>query len=119
MSETDTTIQKCTIDAIGLGITGEDAEPIVKAVNKYLAMFAAPQGSEEIKRCLKCGVILGGPLGSFQWRIENGEGICSCCGWPCRARHDIQDDKGSIFNRPLEVILQYHPDNVATEGEDE
>lgn len=101
----------CTITDIGIEINGEDAPPLVAAINKYLSVFAKPRhddGSGD-QSCLKCGAKLNGFLGSFTQGIIHGEGTCGECGWPCR----------NIFNGPLEMILQYHPEHVTQDLDDE
>jgi len=111
-------VRRMTMEDIGLSITAKDeadkeeAESIAKAVNDYLSIFAATDG-----KCPKCGSTLGGILGSFTWGIAHGEGFCTggfhgSCGWPCRAIHDIRDEKGSIFTSPMTNIFPYHPDEV-------
>ena len=113
------TAKVCTIDDIGMSITGEDSQPIVEAINEYLSIFAKPvkregggncvMGSYE---CLNCGEPLGGLLGTFQWGLCHGEGTCTC-GWPCRAYHRPKDNEGEeLFNGPIQLILQYHPSGV-------
>ena len=113
----------CTSADVGIEITGSDAQPMAAAINKYLSIFAKPvkrDGGGNMMlgdyECLKCGKPLGGALGSFQWGLAHGEGNCSGCGWPCRVYHRPKDSDGEIFNRALEVILQYHPSNVTTCG---
>ena len=81
-------IRECTIEDIGLKITGQDAPPLIESVNKYLSDFAAPKREGEGNillgnhLCLKCGRHLTGAMGTFRWGIANGEGSCSNCGWP-------------------------------------
>ncbi len=112
-------VEVCTIADIGFEITGSDAPLLIAAINKYLSVFAKPVrrngGAEFVvgsHECLKCGKPLSGLLGTFQWGLVNGEGSCSECGWPARAYHEPADDEGKIFDRILEIVLQYHPDNV-------
>lgn len=127
MSKIATDIEHCTINDIGIEITGEDAQPLIDSINDYLYIFAKPiqrynknthfHGFLEGKHvCLQCGSPLGGMLGSFTWGLCWGEGYCSKCSWPCRAYHVPKDDEGKIFDRPLDRILQYHPNNVTTKG---
>jgi len=99
-------VKHCHIDDLGICITGTDAEHVVEACNQYLYGFAS--GSS----CPNCGATLGGLMGSFRWGIAHGEGNCNQCGWPCRAYHNIKDDVGALFNRPIEFVLAYHPDFV-------
>jgi hypothetical protein len=54
-------------------------------------------------------------LGTFRWGLQNGEGTCQRCGWPGRGLHDPKKNGESVFNRRLEIILQYHPDGPMTE----
>ena len=116
MNDAIADIPKCVMGDIGMEITGEDAPPVVEALNDYLSRFAAPickdGNGATTYRCLNCDRDLSGLLGSFQWDIASGEGKCSNCGWPCRAHHYPKDATGDIFDRALEVILQYHPNNV-------
>lgn len=109
---TEFEVKHCTLDDIGMSITGDDAQPVVDACNKYLRDFAGTI-------CPKCGSKLGGFLGSFTWGIVHGEGICTGgltgekCGWPARGYHDIKDDQGeAIFEQRLPIALAYHPDVV-------
>lgn len=123
MNSTDLTdVEVCTITHLGMEITGEDAPPIVEAINQYLSQFAKPvrrEGGNNFSgsiNCLNCGEILSGLIGTFTWGIAHGEAECGNCGWPCRAYHDIKQDGESVFNRPLDTILQYHPSKVNVRG---
>ena len=119
MSETATknSIAVCTIDAIGMKITGDDAQPLIEALNEYLSVFAAPVKRDNANflqggtQCLNCERALSGALGTFKWGLQEGEGACSNCGWPCRALHRPKDEHGDIFDGTLEFILQYHPNH--------
>ena len=119
--KTPPTVDRCTMDSIGISITGEDAETITAPLAEYLSQFATPNYnpaggmlSGSIS-CLKCDRPLNGMLGSFQWGLAHGEGQCSGCGWPARGRHRPTDADGEqIFDGPLEMVLQYHPDEVTT-----
>jgi hypothetical protein len=126
----DKTIEHCTAADIGIRITGEDAQPVIDALDEYLKVFAKPTTEGEANilfgnhKCLNCDKVLNGAMGSFQWGLCNGEGNCSGCGHPARAHHRPTDTEGEIFNGPLEYVLQYHPDFVTrtddiddTEGE--
>lgn len=112
MTTTQKTEHKhCTMEDIGLGITGEDAKPLVEAVTKYLSDFTAGD------KCPQCDATLRGLFGSFSWGIQSGEGQCSC-GWPARAHHNITDADGEdVFNRPMELVLAYHPNVVDSKKE--
>lgn len=120
MTHTNIEIEHCTVDDIGLEITGADAPPLIAALNEYLSAFAKPIKSDREgggmvgnTLCLKCGETLDGILGTFQWGLAHGEGTCSKCGWPARAYHRPKDNGGEeMFNQVLEMILQYHPENV-------
>jgi hypothetical protein len=97
--------------------------PVIAAIDAYLSAFAKPierDGASGLMfgehKCLKCGEMLDGALGTFRWGITNGEGTCAKCGWPARAHHYPKDADGAIFDQPLVIILQYHPDNVAAEA---
>lgn len=114
-----TEIQHCTVDDIGLSISGEGAEPVITSLNEYLRTFAKPNKSESGGNamlggclCIKCDRPLSGFLGTFTWGIASGEGTCGECGWPARAHHNPKDDNGNIFDGLFEHILQYHPDFV-------
>lgn len=119
-TDIETEVAVCTIKDIGLEVTGKDAQPLIDSLNDYFATFAKPvkreSGTQMLghNECLKCGTPLDGMVGSFTWDICHGEGKCSNCGWPARAYHDPKNDEGSIFTRPFECILQYHPDHVTT-----
>lgn len=78
------------------------------ALDSYFAQFVAPENGI----CVNCHRVLDGLLGSFQWGLVNGEGSCGQCGYPARALHDPKDEQGSIFERRLQLILQYHPDDL-------
>jgi hypothetical protein len=102
----------CTVDSIGIKISGADAPMVTEPFNKYLNTFAATKG-----KCPNCGTTLGGLLGSFAWGSINGEGYCTGdqgkCNWPCRAIHRPTFDDGKvIFEQALENVLPYHPDFV-------
>lgn len=110
-------VKHCTIDDLGIAITGEDAKPLVDAINEYCNKFASTGGT-----CPKCNAKLGGLLGSFAWGLCHGEGVCTgglkgSCGWPCRAYHRPKDADGKeIFNGPVCAILAYHPEFVTQES---
>jgi hypothetical protein len=115
-------MEHCTIDDLGIEITGEDSPPLIDAINAYLVPFAKPvkDGDREGNilignvKCLNCFEILTGACGSFQWGLAHGEGNCCKCGWPARAYHRPEYDGEEIFDRALQRILQYHPDYVKT-----
>ncbi len=115
----------CTLSDVGMAITGEDATPIIDAVNDYLTCFAVPvrrEGKTNMLTgwtlCLNCGEQLDGALGRFRWGIASGEGECAECGWPCRAHHRPTLDGNQVFDRPLELMLQYHPSQVTEDAAD-
>jgi hypothetical protein len=119
-------VEFCTIDDLGIEITGDGAEPIIATLNEYFRDFAKPikrDGGGNIisgaTNCLKCKSALEGMFGSFRWGLTHGEGECSQCGWPCRAYHRPKDEEGEIFNSVLPKILQYHPSVVTTKHEPE
>jgi hypothetical protein len=107
-------VKHCTIDDIGIKITGEGAHELIDPINKYLNEFASTDG-----KCPKCGAKLGGLLGSFTWGLAHGEGICTGgfgdkCGWPCRAYHRPLDENGKeIFDGAIRHVLAYHPEFVS------
>lgn len=119
-------VEVCTMVDIGMEIKGKDAPPIIAAINRYLEAFAKPirkEGGGFLVgglECLSCGRALNGALGTFEWGIASGEGTCSNCNWPARAHHRPKDEDGDmIFDRALEIILQYHPNHVTTTKEDD
>jgi len=124
-SDTDAKLEFCTMADIGMEITGEDSASVVESLNEYLKAFAKPnrvrdgnvlQGGFD---CIKCGKPTSGVMGTFTWGIAHGEGFCQNCNWPARAYHRPKDKDGEeIFNRPLEFILQYHPDSVTQQGDE-
>jgi hypothetical protein len=48
-------------------------------------------------------------LGTFEWGLVNGEGICGACGWPARMVHRFQVDG---HEATLTFPMQYHPDEL-------
>ncbi len=117
--------EHCTIEDLGMSITGSDAPPMVAALNEYFHAFAKPvrcppsiifPGRSPLTLCIQCEKPLGGACGSFQWGLVHGEGQCSC-GWPGRAYHRPTDADGEIFDRAFEFILQYHPEFVKSAAE--
>ncbi|MFH1569121.1 MAG: hypothetical protein ABIL09_14095, partial [Gemmatimonadota bacterium] len=94
-------VPHCTFDAIIKVRDGEIADADKRAIDEYLYRFADPAGG----KCVSCGEVLGGVLGTFEFGIIHGEGRCGECGWPARAVHR---DVGIIAC--FEAILQYHPD---------
>ena len=36
-------VKRCTVDGIGMKITGEDAQPLIDALNEYLSAFVTPK----------------------------------------------------------------------------
>lgn len=122
----DATISYCTARDAGVNLTAsspefeEETRVLVDCLDEYFKQFAAPtvegKGNALIgsQRCLECDTALSGALGSFQWGLAHGEGQCGCCGWPSRAYHRPKDQDGEeIFDRALQIILQYHPDHVS------
>lgn len=109
---------RATCESIGVKITAREPEAEAEAVatialiDSYLSDFAKPTG-----KCLKCGVhtagLMGAFLGGMEWDLVHGEMRCRTCRWPGRGYHDIKDEKGeSLFDRPLQLVLQYHPSVV-------
>ena len=124
METTIESVEKCTAKGASIDITGQDEESnahaaaLMTSLDEYFSAFAKPTG-----KCLKCGTTLGGLLGwamgGFRWGIAWGEGNCGC-GWPARAYHEPKDAPGEkIFDRPLQMILQYHPDNVSVRNKNQ
>ncbi len=123
------TVSYCTAIDSGVNITAQspegeaEATSLMKCLDEYFKQFSAPvvldEGNALLggQRCLNCDAVLSGVLGSFQWGIAHGEGTCSSCGWPARAYHRPKDQDGEeICDGALQVILQYHPDNVHHNG---
>lgn len=102
----------CTVDTVGIKVSGQDAPLVIEPLNKYLHTFAATDG-----KCPHCGTNLGGLLGSFTWGNVHGEGYCTGahgkCNWPCRAHHrpTFLDGK-EIFEQTFVNVLPYHPEFV-------
>jgi len=111
-----TDVPHCTLESIGMDITGEGASPIIKAMEDYLTPFAAaPDG-----KCLKCDATIAGLFGSFTWGLQSGEGTCSRCGWPARGHHYPKlPDGTNVFSTCVEMVFQYHPDHVTSKDSDE
>lgn len=90
---------------------------ILKHVNNYLKIFAAPIEHRDPKDnkflwldCLNCGQALTGLFGSFEYTIRHGEGACSVCGYPGRADHYIEHEGFKLAIRKR--VLQYHPSEL-------
>ena len=118
--ELDENTPVCTIEDMPFTVSGQDAQKVTDIVNNYLKDFAKPKKSDAADnliqgntKCLMCDAILGGVLGSFRWGIAHGEGICSNCGYPCRAYHRPQLDGEDMFDRAIPIILQYHPKHIS------
>jgi hypothetical protein len=62
--------------------------------------------------CVCCYKPLTGLFGTFRWGLAHGEGYCSSCGYPGRARHY---DIGPIKSLPW--LFQYHPNALLTREE--
>lgn len=92
-------------------------DEIIKNVNIYLKIFAAPiksldldvDGKPQSVKCINCDHALTGLFGSFEYGIRHGEGACSKCGYPGRANHYIKHEG---FNMTFIRILQYHPSQL-------
>lgn len=89
----------------------EAKENFIKIINKYLRIFVAD------KKCINCGEDLSGIFGTFEWGIVHGEGSCSNCGYPARAKHYIKAKKLVVDDKEegeliLPFVLQYHPDEL-------
>ena len=117
---------RCTAADAGITITPQlpdaesEAAELTGVLDSYFELFARPVRTEGGVlagglQCLKCGRPLNGLLGTFRWGIVNGEGACANCGWPARAFHAPKDGSGEIFDSRLEIILQYHPDDVVSQ----
>lgn len=121
----DANFPPCDVIALGLKFDIEgDPDPgervalenyrneIIKYVNEYLKVFLAPIEKLDEKgqllhiECVNCGEALGGLFGTFTWGLAHGEGYCSNCGYPARAKHFLEHE-GWKFT--MNRILQYHP----------
>jgi hypothetical protein len=80
----------------------KDRDDMIAELDEYLKNFTEAVGG----KCPGCNWSLGGLLGSFTWGIQNGEGFCSECGYPCRANHNING------TRMTGVMLPYHPSQL-------
>lgn len=121
-------MEVCTVDDLKFEISGKDASECINVLNEYFKIFAKPKflEGENVNwisgslDCINCGRRLNGVLGTFQWGITHGEGNCSECGWPGRAIHYIKDTDGEdFFNRPFDIILQYHPTCVSRNNDEQ
>ena len=118
------TVNRCTAEDIGITAAdqSDEAAALIAKIDEYLSHFAAPNPSDKQQSgssmilgtsvCPNCSSALDGFMGSFQWGMVHGEGICAHedCGWPCRAKHEISD----VFEQPVEMVLAYHPSEVKT-----
>ena len=112
MSAVTTKPKHCDLASIGYSVEGDDADRIEAVFNLYLIDFIAPCD------CILCGKQLGGLMGTFTWGLVHGEGFCGNCKWPARGKHIIADTDGSELGT-LNMILQYHPKLITSEGFDE
>lgn len=87
---------------------GELPEEDREEIDEYLSHFVAEND------CIACGEPVGGLFGHFKWGIVHGEGYCANCGYPMRAIH-----KSVGCFEKFEKILQYHPDSLRENEEDE
>lgn len=94
-------------------------ETIIKALDGYFSHFAAVEVKEENgkpemqpQKCIGCGRLLTGILGTWRWGIAHGVGECSSCGWPSHGHHFIKDEAGEHVATIHNFILQVHPDFV-------
>ena len=113
--KTATEVKHCTMEDLGMSLTGDESKPLTDAINGYLKDFTFSDG-----KCPKCKANLGGILGSFTFGMTHGEGRCTGgfsgkkCGWPCRALHYPKGDDGKeIFTSPIQLVLPYHPTVVS------
>lgn len=103
----------CTIDDIGMDITGEDVALVIASVDEYLKDFLppirAPEGDtlEGSILCAECHKPLCGLCGTFRYDICWGEGHCSSCGYPTRLHHIPIKDGKKVFDQPFTIPLQY------------
>jgi len=112
-------IETCKASDVGIHIDGEDAQPIIDALDSYFSGFLKPirDGVGNILSgsllCWKCSKSLNGFLGTFRWGVANGEGYCSKCNWPCRGLHRPTGTDGEeVFDQAIPAVLQYKPGNA-------
>lgn len=103
--ELQKTFRHCEIDDVGLTVSGDGAQSLIAAINRYLHVFAYADG-----KCPRCEASLGGFLSSFTFGLRHGEGACRC-GWPCRAVHHPRGDDGKEITS-FHCVLPYHPEFV-------
>jgi hypothetical protein len=90
---------------------GELSPKEEEELDAYLKAFLPPNKD---RKCVNCGLTLGGLVGRFTYGICHGEGYCSECGYPGRANHY---NFGPIDS--LTFILQYHPDGLELKEQEE
>ena len=120
--KTTSRLETCKASDVGVHIEGEGSEVIVDALDTYFSDFIKPikEGVGNILSgnlvCWKCGSSLNGFLGTFRWGIQNGEGYCSKCEWPCRGLHRPKDSDGDeVFEQAIPAVLQYSPKYVTSD----
>lgn len=128
---TELAVEKCSITDI-FNVKDELPAELSAAINAYLAPFAKPiwgtkDGTPPTapdlmgltgERCLNCNASLSGFLGAFVFGIAHGEGRCSKCKWPIRAKHNIADPAGGEDIAQFPMMLCYHPEFVEANGSD-
>jgi hypothetical protein len=92
----------CQIEDVMKVTEGQDKE--LALIAEHLHKFVPPQN------CISCDAQLEGFFGCFEWGLVHGEGHCTECGYPARAYHRINDDKGEMLS--FTYVLQYHPDSL-------
>ena len=112
-------LPRATAASVGMKLTAktpdnqERCDEVMAVIDKQLHPFVAPTtNGDEPAKCIGCGSALDGFFGSFTWGIVHGEGACSNCGYPARAMHYLKDGGQELFDRPLQYVLQYHPDEL-------
>lgn len=105
-------VQHCTVDDIGLRLSGKDAIRAAVAIDDYLKQFA-------FHRCPGCNAKLDGVFGTYAFGATYGEGFCRQCDWPCRALHYPAMDGKRLFKQCIEYPLPYHPDYVTGRKSDD
>ena len=128
MSKTDTVLtderifelREAAIPRLNLAHVTADGlpeSPNVDAAMAYLKDNAAKFADPVDDKCLNCRrILVGFLLGSFTWGIIHGEGMCSYCGWPARAYHyyEVNGER-----QRFEAVLQYHPEQLITDEENQ
>jgi hypothetical protein len=92
---------------------GKNPDEVIAALDAYFAPFTPMVDGS---KCVGCDKTQGGDifeaalgLACFTWGLAHGEGYCSNCGWPARGYHYKMPWPFPQSERPVGLILQYHP----------